>query len=103
MPNTLQASKDEPTLSLEQTIEAMNRENGRLRAEFAYRQKLQELGEELRRDVDYVIDRCNTAVVTLRRFGCSRQQTRLDELPPEFSHAALLTSTIVTSSWPGTG
>jgi len=67
MPNSVQASKDEPTPSLKEMIETMSRENGRLREELAYRQKLQELGEELRQDVDYVIDRLKTAVVTFQR------------------------------------
>ncbi|KAK3934861.1 hypothetical protein QBC46DRAFT_324433 [Diplogelasinospora grovesii] len=40
MPETLQAAKAEPTPSLKRMIKTLSRENGRLREELAYRQKL---------------------------------------------------------------
>lgn len=67
MPSTLQASKDEPTPSLKEMIEALSRENGRLREELAYRQDLQELGEQLQHEVDYIIERLKMAVMSCQR------------------------------------
>ncbi len=75
MPDALQASKEEPTPSLKQMIEILSRENGRLREELAYRQRLQELGEELRQEVVYVADRLKMAVVTFQK---EREDIRKD-------------------------
>ena len=67
MPKKLQASKAEPTPALTEMIEMLTREKGSLSVELAKCQKLQELGEELQREVDYVINRLKMAVITFRK------------------------------------
>jgi hypothetical protein len=67
MPDTLQRFKAEPTPSLKQMIEALSKENGRLRVELAYYRKLQGAAEELRDEVDYIIERLRMAIRNFRK------------------------------------
>lgn len=67
MLETLQESKAIPTPSLKQMVEILTRENECLREELTYRQKLQELREELQQEVDYVTNRLKIAIITFRR------------------------------------
>lgn len=67
MPKTLQISKAQPTPSFKDMIETLSKENGYLRHDLAYVQRLQELGEELQQEVDYVYDRLKTAVITFQK------------------------------------
>ena len=67
MPKALQESKGGPTPSLKEMIETLSKENGRLREELAYYRNLQEVAEELRQDVDYVIERLKMAVCNFQK------------------------------------
>lgn len=66
-PEKLEANKHPAPPSLKEIIEEKTRENGRLRAELAYLQSMQQIGEELRGEVDYVQERLRLAVVSFHR------------------------------------
>lgn len=66
-PEKLAATKYPATPSLKEIVEDKTRENGRLRAELAYLQNMQQIGEELRGEVEYVEERLRLAVVSFRR------------------------------------
>jgi hypothetical protein len=48
-------------------IETLSKENGRLREELAYYRNLHELAEQLRQEVNYIIDRLKMAVRTFQK------------------------------------
>ncbi|KAH6884979.1 hypothetical protein B0T10DRAFT_462671 [Thelonectria olida] len=63
----LEAGKSPTTPSLKEIIDSKTRENGRLREELAYLQQLEKLGENLREELEYVMDRLRMAIVTFRK------------------------------------
>ncbi|KAI1416928.1 hypothetical protein F5Y13DRAFT_153344 [Hypoxylon sp. FL1857] len=63
----LEAGKAMTTPSLKEIIEIRTSENGRLREELAYLQQIQELGEHLREEVEYVMERLQLAVNSFRK------------------------------------
>ena len=67
MPETIQASKTDPTPSLTQMIEELTRKNGRLKEQLAGCHELQEHWDGLRCEVDFVINRLKIAVLAFRK------------------------------------
>lgn len=65
--DNLNASKLLPTPSLKELIEEKTRENGRLREELAYLQQIQQLGDHLREEVEYVTERLHLAISSFRK------------------------------------
>lgn len=72
----LEACKTTTTPSLKEIIEIRTRENGRLREELAYLQRIQELGEHLREEVEYVTERLQFAVSSFRKGQKEVEQAR---------------------------
>ena len=64
---SLRAAKAHPTPTLKQMVESLSRENGRLRAELVYRQAVQESGEVLQQDLDYITDCLKMAVMKFKK------------------------------------
>lgn len=73
----LQAAKYHPTPSLSEIIEARTRENSRLRAELAYFQQVQQLGEHLKEELQYVTERLQLAVNSYNKGQKDLDQERL--------------------------
>lgn len=66
-PEQLQASKTCVTPSLKEIIEIKTKENGRLRAELAYLQSLETLGDEFYGEIHDAAGRMQRAIATFNR------------------------------------
>lgn len=63
----LELGKHAATPTLKEIIENKTRENGRLRAQAAYLESMQQIGEELRGEVEFLQERMRLAVVSFDR------------------------------------
>ncbi|KAI0810072.1 hypothetical protein GGR55DRAFT_679300 [Xylaria sp. FL0064] len=66
-PESLEAGKTWPTPSLKEIIEDRTREVGRLREELAYLKEVEQLGDYLRQELEYVMGRLGLALRSFRK------------------------------------
>lgn len=77
-PKQLAATKACPTPSLKEIIEIRTKENGRLRAELAYLQSLEALGDEFLGEIQDATSRMQRAIATFSRRKKELEKRKLD-------------------------